>query len=344
MRLLAALTIFWAHQHDLSRVPRPLSSPDLALVALLTFFAISGYLNTISLLSRRDPRAFLISRALRIYPALLGGAFFMVCLGAVVTNLHLFEYLRSGQVWTFVFRNITLIVSGVSYKLPGVEFPFSLDANSVNGSLWSLPYEVDLYLFLVAALLLCRYGARGVYIAIGAALVGLVLASSLAHDPKVLPGIRLSYLSQFAIAFFAGGLIAALERRGISAAISCMVCAAVGIIAAVSDQKVIAYAMIVVSIAALIGRLSAPLWMIPKVDISYGVYIYAFPVQQIVIGYQLDSFWSGYFIALAVTVLLAFASHFLIEAPALRLKRRFAYPSPRLSARPNALRHEKPTT
>jgi peptidoglycan/LPS O-acetylase OafA/YrhL len=168
----------------------------------------------------------------------------------------------------------------------------------------------------------------------------IVLAGTLEHDPKVLP---LGYLAQFAAAFFSGGLIAASERQGIPAVVTCMGCAAIGIIAAASDQRIIAYAMIVVAISVLVGRLRSPTWLIPKVDLSYGVYIYSFPVQQVVIGYPLADFWSGYFIALAVTVLLATASHFLIEAPALRLKRRFAYPSPRLSAAPNALRHEEPS-
>ena len=340
MRLLAALTIFWAHHYDLSHVARPLSTPSLSLVALLTFFSISGYLNALSLLSRRDPRAFLVSRALRIYPALLGCAVFMFCLGAAVTSLEPYEYLRDGQVWTFVVRNITIIGS-VSYKLPGVEFPLSLRPNAVNGSLWSLPYEVDLYLLLVGALLLWRYRPHAFFIATGVAIVGVVLAGSLAHDPKVLPGVRLGYLAMFATAFFAGGLIAACERRGTSPVIPCLAFATIGIVAAVSDQRTIAYALIVGSIAILIGRLRAPAWLIPKADISYGVYIYAFPVQQVVIGYHLGDFWDGFFIALAATVFLALISYFLIEAPALRLKRRFLRASPGLPTGSTALQLEK---
>jgi peptidoglycan/LPS O-acetylase OafA/YrhL len=320
LRLVAALTIIWAHQHDLSGVAR-LGPLDLAQVALLTFFSISGYLNTVSLLTSRDPRRFLVSRFLRIYPALVGGAAFMVCLGAIVTSLGLLQYLHSGQVWMFVVRNVTLIGS-VSYKLPGVVFPASQQPNSVNGSLWTLPYEVDLYLFLVGLLLLFRYRTNAFIVALAAALIGATLSTALDADPKLLPGIRLSYMAKFAVAFFAGGLIAACELRGIAATIPSLACLTLGLAAATAGQTPIAYALIVASIVVHFGRLHSPQWMIPRIDISYGVYIYAFPVQQVVIGYQLAGFWAGLLIALAATILLATISYVMIEAPALSLKRR----------------------
>ena len=62
-----------------------------------------------------------------------------------------------------------------------------------------------------------------------------------------------------------------------------------------------------------IGRLPAP--KLPA-DLSYGLYIYAFPLQQVLSAHGVLSLWAS----MAVTLPFAAASWFLIEKPALRLK------------------------
>jgi peptidoglycan/LPS O-acetylase OafA/YrhL len=73
-------------------------------------------------------------------------------------------------------------------------------------------------------------------------------------------------------------------------------------------------------LAAFGIRLWVPLPTLP-VDISYGVYLYAYPVQQIVIMAQPG--WSAVTclgVALPIVLALAFLSWRLVERPALRLK------------------------
>ena len=86
--------------------------------------------------------------------------------------------------------------------------------------------------------------------------------------------------------------------------------------------------VVLFAFGALVGmtgiRVRVPLPGVP-LDLSYGVYLYAYPIQQTVI--MLRPEWSAvacFAAALPVTLALAAASWGLIEAPALRLKPRRA--------------------
>ncbi|WP_313223495.1 acyltransferase family protein [Stutzerimonas nitrititolerans] len=65
-------------------------------------------------------------------------------------------------------------------------------------------------------------------------------------------------------------------------------------------------------------------------DFSYGMYIYAFPFQQLTVyllGHEIGIFWLT-LISFVPTLVLAALSWHLIEAPAMKLKRLFARPAP----------------
>jgi peptidoglycan/LPS O-acetylase OafA/YrhL len=72
-RLAAAVLVLWSHQHALMGLPEPtvaVLQGSIGGLGLYIFFAVSGYLNTISASRHRSMLVFLFNRALRIYPAL----------------------------------------------------------------------------------------------------------------------------------------------------------------------------------------------------------------------------------------------------------------------------------
>jgi peptidoglycan/LPS O-acetylase OafA/YrhL len=73
-----------------------------------------------------------------------------------------------------------------------------------------------------------------------------------------------------------------------------------------------------------------------RVDVSYGLYIYAFPVQQLLVMYGVTRFGFGtyFFSALTITLALAAASWFTIEKPSLSLKHLDLFPARARSERP----------
>ena len=71
----------------------------------------------------------------------------------------------------------------------------------------------------------------------------------------------------------------------------------------------------------MLNAVRLPRWMTPRIDISYGVYLYAFPVQQ-VFAMWTQNFWLATAGAVVVTTLLAFLSATFVERPALGLRGR----------------------
>jgi peptidoglycan/LPS O-acetylase OafA/YrhL len=100
------------------------------------FFAIAGFLVTASAY-RLQPKDFFVNRVLRIVPALAMDTF--VCaflIGPVFTTVPTRQYFHDRRFFSF-FLNI---VGWIHYSLPGV-FEH-LPVARVNGSLWSVPFEL----------------------------------------------------------------------------------------------------------------------------------------------------------------------------------------------------------
>jgi len=125
-------------------------------IALDVFFITSGFLITSSYFSRNNLFLFVWARILRIYPALIVATLFCVFIvGLTFTTLSVWEYLSSGQTLKFFLKNSTLFF-GVEGALPGVfaNIPWK---TTVNGSLWTLPYEITMYLLLAIILFVLGY-------------------------------------------------------------------------------------------------------------------------------------------------------------------------------------------
>ncbi|WP_224243269.1 acyltransferase family protein [Hyalangium gracile] len=320
IRFVAAVGVIFSHSFPLGQGlgtfdPLEIFSHRQSTVGHLSvavFLIISGLL--IAQSQERSPSmaGYLWARALRIFPGLavmlLASTFL---LGPVLTELPLAVYFQSPETYLYLLRNFTLYQS--QWGLPGV-FHGNVYPDVVNGSLWTLKYEVGFYL-LVAGLGLAGLMRRWV------ALAGWVAAALVPFVPLV--GPRLNLWPELYL-YFGGGLALYLLRDRVRmnrwVALGCT-----GVLVLTAWLGGFRYAVgscgayLVMYLAFLPSRLSG---FARYGDFSYGVYIYAFPVQQLVVmrmGGRV-AWWVDAAVSLPVIVGLAALSWHLVEKRALRLK------------------------
>ena len=327
IRIAAAVAVLVSHSFSLVGVDDPLipfvgmSAGD---VGVDIFFLASGFLVTASLIARNNVREFLLARALRVFPALVVMVLLSVLLlGPAMTTLPIPEYFESPQTRHYLLKCISLF-DGVEYHLPGVFEQNPLRA-AVNGSLWSLPVEVRMYAAL--ALIWTLFAVFGSFrgnavklVTAGLAVTAgvLVVRTHLSHGDDS-ASLRLIFM------FFTGSAYFSLRQavRFSGAAFGVLTCALV--FTAVSRPAF--YITYMVTIGYLLFYLAyVPGGSVRRYnqvgDYSYGVYIYAFPVQQTVVSFAPAI--SPLLLALAagVTTLgLSFLSWNLIERRAMAIGR-----------------------
>lgn len=302
VRLLAALAVMWSHQYTFIGSPEPV---PLGLhpseIGVLAFFALSGYLNTRSLITKPNSLDFVVRRARRIFPALLAFALFCVALGATVTTDTPALLAKAGD---FIWRN-TAVLFGLRYELPGV-FEANHFPRAMNGSLWTLPIEVKLYIYLAIIAAATRYNPRFLLAALLVALGAFLALNATAAE--------VGQFNRLAAIFICGATIATVERTA-SIHIATGVLALITV-AALSHGFELAKLPFIALLVVLVGKIEWPA-VAPPIDISYGIYLYAFPVQQLFATTGM-TFWASLTISLMVTTTLATLSAILVEQPALR--------------------------
>src|SRR6266852_3882284 len=231
LRLFAAALVVWSHQHALLGLPEPaVASLNTSFGGLevFIFFSISVYLNTLSIARHNSLQTFLINRALRIYPALVACVLFTVVLGiCVATDLH--AYLGP-ELISYVVKNTTLFF-GFQGGAPGV-FEANALPQALNGSLWTLKYEVKLYVALAAVFAVCRYSLLAPIFLFAALAVTLTLM----HLGVLEPYQGDQYWVQFSTLFLAASAVASIEiLAGTPIAIVSLVLSA-AIVAALGNQ------------------------------------------------------------------------------------------------------------
>lgn len=277
-----------------------------------SFFALSGFLVAGSL-ERNTIPAFLTLRILRIFPALTVEVLVSALLiGTFVTTLPLSAYFHHGDFWRY-FLNM---VGDIHYVLPGV---FTDQPSPyVNLQLWTVPYELDCYavITLLAVATLTRR-PNLLFLA--------VMAGTLAYVVKpfiVTTAIRVDALQgkPLTICFLFGVTIYFLRSK-IPYHVGLFAMAVAAYLATCYFPKIaILAALPVAYITVFIGMLNPTRnLLIRGANYSYGIYLYGYPVQQLV-SYLFPTHRNPLFnfaVSLPLIVVLAMASWELIESPVL---------------------------
>lgn len=327
LRLLAATAVIFSHSFLLAtgrQDGEPLmvltgGQTILGVVGVFVFFVISGYLVTQSWESARALPRFAVKRALRIYPGLAACILVLTFgLGPVVSTLPLGDYLSSYGTYDFLGANLLLHTDHNS--LPGVWFTSRDLGHILDGPLWSLPVEVAMYV-MVAALGATRLLRLPVLWALtGVGLLAIVLDASNWRDWDFTGSVL------WLLAFFAVGMLLQQwpRERLIDGRLALL--ASAGLIASVPLHAFILMFPLCGGYLVIYLALNPSLPVLPAGrfgDLSYGLYIYGWPVEQTVLYLRPDAtWWELFLVAYPATAVVAFLSWHLVEKRALRLKPR----------------------
>ena len=285
LRLLAASLVLFSHSYALTASAEPfadLSGWTLGEVGVVMFFAMSGFLIAKSWSDQPHLIPFAVKRALRLLPALAVAVSVTVfVVGPLFTTLPLSTYFTDPTTWVYWVRSSLLIT--IRGTLPGV-FETNPFPDAVNGSLWTLPVEACCYAMAAAFGMLGLLRRSRLLAAFGFLLILCVSPlSPLSNAPAGgTTGGNLSLVVMLGATFVLGNLAHSLRRQLHLRWIILIGLTVLWVVTWGGDWTR-ATGVVVIAFAVLVFAFRTPAWLRRLTalgDVSYGIYVYAFPVQQ----------------------------------------------------------------
>jgi peptidoglycan/LPS O-acetylase OafA/YrhL len=289
----------------------------LTFIIVPGFFAVSGFLIAASFQRVNSIPVFLTLRAMRILPALFFVVFISAfLLGPLLTDLPLGTYLTDRSTWAYLLGG----VGSTHYVLPGV---FAKNpGDTVNGSLWTIPWELASYMTLpvMAVMTFVRRSRLMIVAAVALNVSAYEWSHFLGHlDAWDKPG------GGFVVITFIWGAVLYINREKIPySRWFCVLAFAAAYVSIWWSPAVAFLAPLPIAYASIFLGLQNPRKISPirDRDFSYGIYLYGWPVQQTVVRLlPYGQVWYvNLVVSLVVTTAVAWLSWTFIESRVLNNK------------------------
>jgi peptidoglycan/LPS O-acetylase OafA/YrhL len=318
IRLLAASNVMLLHVSDhLHWSLGPFRAIMEAFPGVPIFFVVSGFLITQSWERSHDLKRYARNRFLRIYPAL------WVCFLVAVATMYLTGYRITSPIPKIALWVLSHFTSAIFIS---PSFLHGYGVGVLNGSLWTLPLELQFYLLtpfvfrwlprwtvfpLIA--LFAGINAAGHHQFHAGPLLISTSAFFQSYYYMFLIGAALFFYFEKVRSFFQGKFLHWLAAYGVASLIALPLGAKVG----TNDPN--AFMMLLLACIVIAGAhtLPAASQFLHENDLSYGIYIY----HMVVVNFLIQTRHASVLLAIAATYVLAFLSWIIVERPCLRAKK-----------------------
>ncbi|AZA90409.1 Acyltransferase family [Chryseobacterium nakagawai] len=319
LRLIFSTLVIFSHSFDLTGNSDFLfdltKTTSLGAIAVAFFFVLSGYLIFQSVENSKSLFDYFWKRSLRLFPALL----VMLCFSMGVMVLLNYKVVFQKDFWYYLPNNLSLY--NVQYNVPGM-FVNNPYPKATNGSLWSLAYEFSMYI-AISFLFFIKSSITKRNLLILGFLISVCLT---AFNPNYLSSffntINLESILFYKLSalFFGGALMNFVKFR-----FNWLVFVILLISLAVSFYFGVFHitsSFIFPLLIILLGEDYFQSFQLPKKlgDISYGVYIYAFFIQQVFMNFLNLSPILLFTLSTIVTYILSYFSWHFVEKKMKRFK------------------------
>lgn len=343
IRLILAIIVIYGHTYPVlygTGMKSPSGQYDIVAmftknqigsgtIAVYMFFVISGFLITQSIINSKSIHDYILKRVLRIIPALFCSLLLSVLVIGLIATQNITDYLNSKDPILYFLSNITFGFFGFYYSLVDV-FNSNPFPSSINASMWTLPHEFACYLLVIVFSIFNFFNKRE-RIAF-AYIISLILVYynirfgfvpiNLDNNYWILGTNNINSFVNVSYYFFAGSLIYCYkDKLKYSRNLFIIFIICVLIAARLGSLK---YCLLVcLPFITMYLSMKKPCINLKRIgDFSYGMYIYAFPIQQFLVYILKDSltFVAFFLISFICILCISMVSWFIIEKPALNLK------------------------
>jgi peptidoglycan/LPS O-acetylase OafA/YrhL len=293
-----------------------LGQDTLGGIAVNLFFLISGMLITASWLRSRSMQDFLYKRVLRIYPGFIVAILF--CAALVWSIFPQFRHSVDPRQWAWKLSNDIVFLTTYS-TMDSRAFSAEPLPGAINGSLWTISREFTCYLLVALLGMFCLFKRRKLILAIALGVwLFYVLELFFGHHGDAQLAARF-------YVYFLAGMIFWLFRDKIRFSLPVALASGAALILA---SRLTPFWNALFPLAGCYVALWVALrpgWRFTRwtenTDLSYGIYLYAFPVQQVVAMFPpLRHAATNFLVTLPITMALAWLSWHFIEQRFLQLK------------------------
>ena len=325
IRFFAALAVIYSHSFPLTGTggdPSIVPGESYGGFGVSVFFILSGFLVARSW--DNNPRffSFMLARGLRIYPALaVALALSIFVLWGLFGTGNLEDYLSNVITIDYFVKNMQMLPNEVRYNLPGI-FESNPLKGAVNGSLWTLPWELWMYVAIAGCGLLGFFRAPKLF---ALCCVGLIAANVWNQWTHTYTDYYPYYFLKLSSLFFSG-VFCYLSRRLIPMNLGVLTVFFAVFFVLMNKNIPLFVALFSLMMPYLVlgcaYLIKGPIRQFNRLgDYSYGLYIFAFPIQQACVSLNPGIGPMKLFCMSAVlTLVLSVLSWHLVEKPALVLK------------------------